>query len=160
MTEQERLVASVDQIKTFHFSQFIRWHLTAVKSIRKILLNLDDFYGDLLPELEYDNEEADIVHSQIRNGWFYDAVAHAEQAIEDLFSVMMSFKELATFTKDVLFYRAGDAVRYIREFNAEDLKYLSEEMGFSYCPIDENDPEYVKWADNIKHFIVIGYETE
>ena len=78
-----------------------------MKSVQKILLGLDDFYSDIAPDLEYDGEESDIVHCQIRNGWLYDTVAHAEQTIEDLFSVMMSFKELATFTKDVLYYRAG-----------------------------------------------------
>lgn len=148
MTDNERLVASIDQIKTFHFSQFTRWHLAAVKSVQKILLGLDDFYSDIAPDLEYDGEESDIVHCQIRNGWLYDAVAHAEQAIEDLFSVMMSFKELATFTKDVLYYRAGDVVKYIRNFDADDVKYLADQIGFCYYPIDENDSEYVMWGNS------------
>ena len=147
MTDNERLVASIDQIKAFHYSQFTRWNLAAVKSVQKILLGLDDFYSNIVPDLEYDGEESDIVHCQIRNGWLYDAVGHAEQAIEDLFSVMMSFKELATFTKDVLYYRAGDVVKYIRNFDTDDVKYLAEQMGFCYCPIDENDPEYVKWGN-------------
>ena len=56
-----------------------------MRSIQKILLGLDDFYSDIVPDHEYDGEESDIVHCQIRNGWLYDTVAHAEQAIEGLF---------------------------------------------------------------------------
>lgn len=147
MDKKELLTASIDQIETFYNSQFIRWHLTAVESIRKILLNLDDFYNDIISNIEYEDETADIVHCQIRNGWFCDAVAHAEQAIEDLFSVIMNFKELETFTKDVLYYNAGKVVKFIRAFDSDNLKSLSEQMGYRYFPIDENDPGFVEWDD-------------
>ena len=137
MTNEERLTASIDQIKTFNNSQFIRWHLAAVKSIRKLLLNLDDFYGDLLEDLELEDEKQDIVHCQIRNGWFYEAVTHAEQAIEDLFSTLMNLKELSTFIKDELFYNASAAKKYIWNFDADDLEYLTDQFGYKYFPLDE-----------------------
>ena len=41
----------------------------------------------------------DIVHGQIRNGWFYEAISQAEQAIEDLFSTMMNLENLSYFEK-------------------------------------------------------------
>lgn len=128
MTNEERLTASIDQIKTFYNSQFIGWHLAAVKSIRKILLNLDDFYNDLLEELEFENEKHDIVHCQIRNGWFYEAVTHAEQVIEDLFATLMNLKDLSIFTKDELFYKASEAKKYIWNFNTDDLEYLTDQF--------------------------------
>ena len=84
MTDEERLKASIEQIYTYGGSQFPEWRVAVIKSIQKILVNLDEFYADLLPELEMEYEQRDIVHCQIRNGWFYEAVSQAEQAIEDL----------------------------------------------------------------------------
>ena len=52
MTDEGRKQASIDQIYTYGGSQYTGWRVTTVKSIRKLLLNLDDFYADLLPELE------------------------------------------------------------------------------------------------------------
>ena len=84
MTDEELLKASIEQIYTYGGSQFPEWRVAVIKSIQKILVNLDEFYADLLPELEMEYEQRDIVHCQIRNGWFYEAVSQAEQAIEDL----------------------------------------------------------------------------
>lgn len=78
MTNEERLQASIEQIYTYGGSQYTAWRVAAVKSIQKILLNLDEFYEDLLPELEVEGDNKDIVHCQIRNGWFYEAVFQAE----------------------------------------------------------------------------------
>ena len=65
MTNEERLTASIEQIKTFNNSQFIRWHLAAVKFIRKLLLNLDVFYGDVLEDLELE----DVKKENEKTGW-------------------------------------------------------------------------------------------
>ena len=71
MTEKERLRASIDQIYTYGGSQYTEWRVAAVKSIQKILLNLDEFYADLIPELEAKDEQRDIVSMpSIRNALF------------------------------------------------------------------------------------------
>ena len=75
MTDEERLKASIEQIYTFGGSQYTGWRVAVVKSIQKILLNLNEFYDELLPGLEQENTQQDIVHCQIRNGWFYEAVS-------------------------------------------------------------------------------------
>ena len=93
MTNEERLKTSKAQIYTFARCQYSEWRIVAVRSIQKILLNLDDFYSDLGPCLEANDEERNIVHYQIRNGWFYEAVSQAEQAIEDLFSTLMNLDD-------------------------------------------------------------------
>jgi len=108
MTGEERKQASIDQIYTHGVSQYPEWHVSAVKSIKKILLNLDDFYADLLPELETENENRDRVHCQIRNGWFYEAISQAEQAIEDLFSMMMNLGDMDYFARNVVRYSATE----------------------------------------------------
>ena len=106
MTDEERWRASIDQIYTYGNSQYPEWRVVAVKSIRKLLLNLEEFYGDMLPDLEYEGSQVDIVHGQIRSGWFYEAISQAEQAIEDLFSTMMNLENLSYFAKNVVQYNA------------------------------------------------------
>ena len=137
MTKDERFKASVDQIYTYAGSQYTKWRVAAVKSIRKILVNLDEFYADILYELESENEQKDIVHCQIRNGWFYEAVSQAEQAIEELFATVMNLKDLSFFTKDVLFYAAGTVKKYIWNFAADDLEYLAREFGYPHLSFDD-----------------------
>lgn len=65
MTDEERWRASIDQIYTYGNSQYPEWRVVAVKSIRKLLFNLEEFYGDMLPDLEYEGSQVDIVHGQI-----------------------------------------------------------------------------------------------
>ena len=43
MTNGERMAASIDQIYTYGNCQYTKWRVAVVKSIQKILLNLDDF---------------------------------------------------------------------------------------------------------------------
>lgn len=137
MNNEERFKASTDQILTYSGSQYRQWRVAVVKSIRKILLNLDVFYNDILSDIETGDETQDIVHCQIRNGWFYEAVAHAVQAIEDLFSTLMCIDDLSFFTKDVLRYPASKAKRYIWNFDADNLKYLADQFLYPYFSLDE-----------------------
>lgn len=92
---EERYRAGKAQMKMFNANQYLYWRVAVVKSIRKIMLNLEDFYRDLEDELLFDvdadlavDERPDIVNNQIRNGWMFEAVSQAEQAIEDLFSLL------------------------------------------------------------------------
>lgn len=137
MTDEERLKASKEQIYTYYGCQYPEWRIAAVKSIRKILLNLDDFYEDILPELEDENENRDLVHCQIRNGWFYEAVSQAEQAIEDLFSMMMNLGDMAYFARNVIRYSATKVKRYIWDFESDNLEYVCEQLGMPYFSLDE-----------------------
>ncbi len=44
-------------------SQYLAWHIVAVESIKKLILNLDDFYSDITGE----NQPLSIVeHEQIK----------------------------------------------------------------------------------------------
>ncbi len=137
MIDDERLKASIDQFYTYYGSQYTEWRIAVVKSIRKILLNLDQFYGDVIPELEYEGDDRDLVHCQIRNGWFYEAVSQAEQAIEDLFSTMMNLGDMAYFAKNVIRYSASKVKTYIWEFRTDDLEYICKQTGIPYLSFDE-----------------------
>ena len=110
------------------YSQYLAWHIVAVESIKKLILNLDDFYSDITGE----NQPLSIVeHEQIKNevriGWIFEALSHAEQAIEDLFSFLMLSKNIDTFVKNVVNYNATDVKRYIWNFKTNDpSKFLGE----------------------------------
>lgn len=137
MTDEERWRASIDQIYTYGNSQYPEWRVVAVKSIRKLLFNLEEFYGDMLPDLEYEGSQVDIVHGQIRSGWFYEAISQAEQAIEDLFSTMMNLENLSYFAKNVVQYNATKVKKYIWKFDVEDLEYICGQFRVPYFPLDE-----------------------
>lgn len=139
LTDEQRFKASVAQVYTYGNSQYTRWRIAALKSIQKILLNLDDFYSELLPELSIseENMNQDIVHEQIRNGWFYEAVSQAEQAIEDLFSTLMNTGDIAYFAKNVITYKATAVKKYIWDFKVDDLSYIADQFHLPYFDLDE-----------------------
>ena len=102
-------------------------------------------YSDLGPCLEANDEERNIVHYQIRNGWFYEAVSQAEQAIEDLFSTLMNLDDLAYFAKHVIQYRASKVKKYIWDFQTDNLRYICEQFKMPFFPLDE------PWENEIAH---------
>ena len=112
LTEKEKFEAGKAQMYQYLDSQYLAWHIVAVESIKKLILNLDDFYSDITGE----NQPLSIVeHEQIKNevriGWIFEALSHAEQAIEDLFSFLMLSKNIDTFVKNVVNYNATDVKR-------------------------------------------------
>lgn len=137
MTNEERMAASIDQIYTYRGCQYTKWRVAVVKSIQKILLDLDVFYADILPEIEPENDPQDVVYCQIRNGWFYEAVSQAEQAIEDLFSTIMNLGDLAYFAKNVVRYNPTDVKKYIWDFKADDPEYVCRQFGMPHFPLDK-----------------------
>ena len=96
-----------------------------MKSIQKILINIDDFHYGIDSD-DIQDADRDYVHLEIKNGWLYEAVSHAEQVIEDLFSVLMTSKDIDTFAKDVIQCRKGK--KYIWDFDDENLEYVAQEF--------------------------------
>jgi hypothetical protein len=146
-TNEVRYLAGKTQMKIFHSNQYLLWRVAAVKSIRKIILNADDFYKDLLPELVwscdetysdvFDERQPDYINQQIRNGWMFEAVAQAEQAIEDVFSLLKNSSDISFFAKNVVNYRASEVKKYIWNFKSEDLEYVLGEFKLPYFLLDE-----------------------
>src|SRR5699024_7683202 len=101
------------------------------------------FYEDLEDELCFaqsqlsPEERTDIVHNQIKNGWLFEAVAQAEQSIEDLFSLLKNAKDPAFFAKDVITYKVGTISSFIREFETYDLQTVLDAFDLPYFPLDE-----------------------
>ncbi len=135
MTDKERLKASASQMRTYGSSQYSMWRIVVIRSIKKILLNLDSFYDGLLDD--FPENGVDEVHQSIRNGWFYEAVAQCEQAIEDLFSTMMNSSDPAYFAKNVVNYSAAKVKKYIWEFKTGDFEYIAKQFHIPYFPLDE-----------------------
>ena len=54
MNSEERFKASTDQILTYYGSQYRQWRVVVVKSIRKILLDLDGFYENIIEGIQTD----------------------------------------------------------------------------------------------------------
>lgn len=141
---EERYRAGKAQMKVFRTNQYLYWRVAVVKSIRKIILNSEDFYRKLEDEFLFDvdanlpmDEHPDIVNNQIRNGWMFEAVSQAEQAIEDLFSLLKNSGDIAYFAKNVVNYSASQVKKYIWNFKTDDIKYIMQEFGLPYFPLKE-----------------------
>lgn len=141
---EERYRAGKVQMKVFKANQYLYWRVAVVKSIRRIMLNLEDFYRDLEDEILFDidtdlevDERPDIVNNQIRNGWMFEAVSQAEQAIEDLFSLLKNSDDIAYFAKNVVNYKAVEVKNYIWNFKADDIAHIMHEFKLPYFPLDD-----------------------
>lgn len=142
--EEERYQAGKAQMEIFRSNQYLFWRVVAVKSIRKILFHANEFYDDLKEDINdniseslQDEEMPDFVNGQIRNGWFFEAVSQAEQAIEDLFSLLMNSKDIAYFAKNVVNYNAVKVKNYIWGFQTDNIEYIMGEFKLPYFPLDE-----------------------
>lgn len=139
MTDEEKLVAGKHQMRYYSACQYPMWRITIMKTIKQILENADCFYAKLKVDLKQDDDETGdkTVHTEIKNGLFFEALSQSMQAIEELFSMMKYARDVSTFVKSVVVYRAGDVTKYIGEFNTDDFEYMMEQMQLLYFPLDE-----------------------
>lgn len=142
--DRERYLSGKAQMKMFGANQYLYWRVAAVKSIRKILLGADKFYSDLEDEIYFDksseietNNQIDIVNNEIKNGWMFEAISQAEQAIEDLFSLLKNSNDIAYFAKNVVNYNAAEVKKYIWNFQENKLEYIMQEFKLPYFVLDE-----------------------
>lgn len=152
--ETTRYEAGKTQMIQFGTSQFIFWRLTVVKSIKKILLNMSNFYSDLEIEIipEKELEQYDIVNNQIKNGWLFEIVAQAVQNIEELFALLKNSKDLSNFVKNFVNYKASDTKKYIWNFQSDDIDYILKEFGIpSYLlSLEEDKESFQKYSRSIR----------
>lgn len=136
--DKERYLAGKAQMKVFHMNQYLYWRVVAVKSMRKMILQAEKFYEEAEIDLSFGAPaEADIVNNQIRNGWLFEAVSQAEQAIEDVFSLLKNSGDIAYFAKNVINYKANQVKDYIWRFDTNSLEYVMQEFKLPYFPLDE-----------------------
>lgn len=142
--DKERYLAGKAQMKVFSSNQYLYWRVVAVKSMRKIILQADRFYDDFekdfmfcLPDVPSEDGEIDVVNNQIRNGWLFEAVSQAEQAIEDVFSLLMNSSDIAYFAKKVVNYNATQVKKYIWEFDINNLEYVMQEFKLPNFSLDK-----------------------
>jgi len=142
--DTERYISGKAQMKMFGASQYPYWRVVAVKSIRKILLDADKFYCDLEDEIYFNKScktgtenQVDIVNNEIKNGWMFEAISQAEQAIEDLFSLLKNSNDIAYFAKNVVNYNATEVKKYIWNFQTDKLEYIMQQFKLPYFLLDE-----------------------
>lgn len=139
LTDEARIQAGKSQMLQYLNNQYIGWHVMAIESIRKIVLNADSFYTDILEKKELTNVcTEENINKELRNGWMYEAVSHAEQAIEDLFSLLKKAQRIDYFARDVVQYNATEIKKYIWDFHIDDLKYITEQFHVPYFDIEED----------------------
>lgn len=124
-------------MRQYLVNQYPEWHIIAIKSIKKIITHPEEFYEDLISN---DGDDADFIKKdnlfrEIRNGWLYEAVSHAEQSIEDLFSLLKCAESPDYFIRDVVVYKANEIKNYIWNFKSDDLKFVIEQFHLPYYDI-------------------------
>ena len=137
MTDEERKKASIEQIGTYCRSQYSKWHIAAVKSIKKIMLDIDEFYKDISVELEPSSDDRDIVYGPIRNGLIYEAVVHCIQSIEELFALVMCLKDYSFFARDVVVYSPTAVKDFIRDFDCDNIEDICLKFRYPYFELDK-----------------------
>ncbi|NLM15526.1 MAG: hypothetical protein GX218_06665 [Clostridiaceae bacterium] len=139
MTDEERNIAGRRQLTFYLANQYPMWRVVLVKSIKKILENLDGFYSPIFDELKrYDEEkQSDTVNGEIRNGLFFEALSQSVQAVEDLFSMMKYSGDIPFFAKNVVTYNASKVTRYIRGFDTANTEFLLQQFQVPYLSLNE-----------------------
>ncbi|MGO5315168.1 hypothetical protein ACTQ1O_12320 [Bilifractor sp. LCP21S3_A7] len=154
LTDEARNKAGKAQMQQYLGSQYPEWHLVAIESIKKLILNGNNFYADLVTD---DGPLSDIattdnINKEIRTGWLYEAVSHAEQSIEDLFSLLMCAQSPDYFARDVVVYQAGKVKNYIWDFKTDDLEYVLEQFHLPYFDLDdpwENEDVFNAYKESV-----------
>lgn len=140
LTEQEQFEAGKVQMYQYLDSQYLEWHLVAVESIKKMMLSADEFYQDMVGEkASLCFVESQQINNEIRLGWIYEALSHAEQSIEDLFSLLMLSKDISNFVKNVVRYSAAKIKKYIWDFKTNDPENVLKEFFLPYFDLDDNE---------------------
>jgi len=112
MNQKEREKANKYQILIFLNGLHPPWRLFSIRGMLKMFEDYDAFYSNIIvkPFTMDDHKK------QVKHGLTYQAVAETMQYIEDLFSFMMTSKNIDTLIKDVLFYSPSAVGKYIGKF--------------------------------------------
>lgn len=143
LTDAARYKAGKSQMSFFLSNQYPAWRIVAVKSIQKILLNIDEFCSDL----EFKGADT-LSISETINGWLFEAMAQAEQAIEDLFSLLKNSTDIPYFAKKVVNYKANEVKRYIWDFKYDDAQYVLTQFQLPYFDLHDA----VSWEEHQEVF--------
>lgn len=143
MKKEDRYIVGKQQLQYYISCQYPKWRYAYVKSIEKILNNLDDFYVDNIRELkqDYDLSGEITINKEIKNGLYFAALSETMQYIEDLFSLMLLSRDIEYFAKNVITYNATKIIQYIEKFNVDDVQYILQEYQIPYFDLDN------KWED-------------
>lgn len=140
MDNNARLRAGKHQLRYYMSCQYPMWRVVMVKSIRRILDNLNEFYAPIREEIRSSEDEIieDTEQVEIRNGLFFEALSQSVQAVEDLFSLMKNCNDTEYFAKKVITYKANEVTQYIRGFDSDNLESVLKEFHVPY--FSPNDP--------------------
>ena len=118
--------------------------------MRKTFENYDEFYSDIIttPFVLSDSKK------QVKHGLTQLAVSELMQYIEDLFSFMMTTKNIKTLIKDVVYYNPKDVGNYIRKFShlSEEEKLVELKMPYFSDGIASEDAEMHLQYINLKKY--------
>jgi hypothetical protein len=121
MKTEQRKKASVDLTLTYLNSYYANWRLTKVLTIEKLLKARHTFYNDIILDVKdhRDEDGSATIAQEIKNGLYFDAIAHCVQYVEDLFALIKAAQQPDYFVKNIITYKAGEVTNFIKSFNAD-----------------------------------------
>lgn len=118
MTKEERRKASIDLSLQYLQSYYTDWRLVKVLSNSKLLNERYEHFGSLMSELRQEGNENStaFIAQEIKNGLYFDSIAHCVQYVEDLFALMRAAQNKDYFIRNVITYKAGEITNFIKSF--------------------------------------------
>lgn len=110
------------QTNRFFYSYGVDWRMQQILSLEKQLQNKFEFFRDIVEESKKGEENINVdavIAQEISNGLFLDAISVANQAIEDVFSMLMAGQRPLKFIGGAISYSAGKVDNFIKQKHKE-----------------------------------------
>lgn len=119
---------SQQQTERFFYSYSPDWRLIQITSIEKLLNDRFDFYKDIIENIKLPNSLSSdaTIAQEVTNGLFFEAIAIAIQAAEDLFAIVNASQKPLKFISHVITYSAGKIDNLLKK------KFTKEEIATTF----------------------------
>jgi hypothetical protein len=164
LTHEQRRLASQDLTANYLSNYYAGWRYTKVLALQKMMDERYSFFTDIAAKTKSPadaNGDATIAQ-EIQHGLYFDAISQCVQYIEDLFALIRAAKSPDYFVRNIITYKAGEVINYLKSFKPDpltigsvfhfpsDLKFDEEEKTLLYETGKNNLTGYVQ--DLIKFY--------
>ncbi|MGZ3766940.1 MAG: hypothetical protein ACXVB0_24630 [Mucilaginibacter sp.] len=144
LTHEQRRLASQDLTANYLSNYYAGWRYTKVLALHKMLQERHVFFSDIAAKTKSpaDPDGEATIAQEIQHGLYFDAISQCVQYIEDLFALIKASKTPDYFVRNIITYKAGEVINYLKSFKAEDKNIGS----IFHFPGDLKFPEEEKTA--------------
>jgi len=122
LTIEQRKLASIDLTATYLSNYYAGWRYAKVLTLEKLINERYVFFKEIALQTKPvgdDSGEATIAQ-EIQHGLYFDAISQCVQYVEDLFALIKASKQPDFFVRNVITYKAGEVINYLKSFKADE----------------------------------------